>query len=268
MIPPLNVQITLRLELPDEVLAALRAWSRISPAPDSAGTRASPGTDDGEGGAPSAPDSSPTLAAAMPLKAEPPPPFGGGASIPEATARASHTRPPQALTTTKPTPTWTNERRAVLARDWPAGKPTPLIMAELMTMPGDPIPHEKNIGIAAAGFGLKRPEGFQSPSIRAEYAAKFAAEAASVATRPVATVVEPETPTPAPIMAQPARPYAPPFRQPPAPAKVAWNVVKQWADKNGTRCTPTDIDHVNAFRRARDLPEFVCERHPEKDFYL
>lgn len=56
---------------------------------------------------------------------------------------------------------WTDERRALLTRDYPTMRPTEEIYAELQAMPGVRLVGLECISVQAKKLGLKRPEGFR-----------------------------------------------------------------------------------------------------------
>lgn len=56
---------------------------------------------------------------------------------------------------------WTVERNAILARDYPAGVASAVIMARLNALPGPPV-ELGQVSVQAAALQLKRPPGFQS----------------------------------------------------------------------------------------------------------
>lgn len=56
----------------------------------------------------------------------------------------------------------TEDRRAVLTRDWPAGLRMEAIMAQLEVLPGPSLPVTKAVANRANLIGLRRPDGFRS----------------------------------------------------------------------------------------------------------
>ena len=57
---------------------------------------------------------------------------------------------------------WRTEARlAVLRRDWPTGRPTKAIRAEMNAMDGPPVPHNGAVATWAGDLNLKRPEALQ-----------------------------------------------------------------------------------------------------------
>lgn len=74
---------------------------------------------------------------------------------------SSQTAPAARVTNSRPAAfgerIWTEERKAVLRRDWPAGRNVQAIFDDLCALPGAPVPSATRVGIQAAQMGLRRP---------------------------------------------------------------------------------------------------------------
>ena len=145
----MNITITLRLELPDALTAALNALAAslatrpASLQPPSPGSHA-PARTRPAGGLPASDVSSLTLPAAKP--ASPPVFFTGDHS-------SAH---PNRRTYNK----WTPERIAIMRRDWPAGRCARAITDEINSLAGETV-NPTQVGIYAAGrLYLRRPANF------------------------------------------------------------------------------------------------------------
>lgn len=57
---------------------------------------------------------------------------------------------------------WTPERKAIIRRDWAAGRPSDEIIDDLNKLPGDPITSAQQLAYTASNMGVKRPCGFMT----------------------------------------------------------------------------------------------------------
>lgn len=202
------------------------------------------------------------------------------------TRRAAAAKP-QAASARKPNGggrVWTDDRNAILRRDWPKDVPTSDIRAALNRLPGPKIPDNGRIAAAAGQLGLHRPghKPRQSRTPPAEDASPPAPPMPSAAPKPVAPAAASVAPR-APVVAPntPARsPRVPPNplltsrdgavsvaqrqlaedRAVSAVASVSWGDAMTWAHRNQVKLGDTeegDLLATNARRRELQLPPFA-----------
>ncbi len=138
--------------------------------------------------------------------------------------------PPAAAAPSAPVPSrspvWTDERKAVVRREWPRGTEAPEILRMLKALPGKPLPAPavRRLGIKAAELGLRRPEQPAAPRTT------IPARVPAVATGPV---------------------------------QAEWEQLERWAADRGFaqrldhRDREASLALVNAKRRELGLPPFV-----------
>lgn len=186
----------------------------------------------------------------------------------------------------------TQERLAILQRDWPTGDTREVIAARMNELPGPPVPAQR-LKVWAAEHGLVRPEGFLSAirvgkrqGGRRPAAVAEAGPAVAVAgdddadgqqeghapprapevpglSPAAAAGAPPEVPRASPAVVAPVvlgpAPKPPPL---PAPAEngrvyACFRDLAAWAGFYGLAYDGTNIDRLNRLREARGLPAVV-----------
>ncbi len=177
------------------------------------------------------PPALPSPAAAIaPIAATPAPPAAVEQSIasPDSTPPALDPSPAPAARVPSPRkgkpvglPLWTEERNAIIRRDWPTQRTTAAIFEEVNALPGPPVSAAGRISIQAHKLGVGRPPR-QRPSVEPATPAEITPQppAPAIAAPSLAEVDKP-APEPLPEASPPPAPVPNQVPQPSAPVQQA-----------------------------------------------
>jgi hypothetical protein len=113
----------------------------------------------------------------------------------------------------RPTPTFPEERDAVLLADYERGVPTDEILAALNALPG-PVVLRKTMYLRAYNLGLSRSDEFRLTARQRAVAIAHEKQRTARARKKASVVVRPPAPTPPPEIVKPAVRVKPPSRGP------------------------------------------------------
>jgi hypothetical protein len=149
---------------------------------------------------------------------------------------------------------WTDERRAILARDWPAGVAPELILAAVNALPG-PTTTLDRLGRTAWEMKLKRPKGYLrqlASAANRQWALQGRTRKPDSESKPQAKKVASHAPFVGAVAAQKA--HLPAFQKgfnPNVrvrdPKALSPEAIQAWIAAHGvTRCPPAAVDITSA----------------------